>query len=215
MIAKPSRTYTSLDAAYECFNRELFGGHLPPCLITMQRHKGAYGYFSGERFASVDAPQEVTDEIALNPAHFAGRTPTETLSTLVHEMVHLWQHHSGNPSRNGYHNKQWAAKMREVGLIPVSIDQPGKEVGQKVTHTIEQHGRFDQVCTAWLHTSTPILYHDLAGEGDATRKKKAASKTKFTCPACEQNAWAKPGAHLICGDCSEEMEAEQPEDGED
>ena len=86
MIANPTRTYTSLDAAYDHFNRELFGGQLPPCLITMQRHKGAYGYFSGERFASLDNPEEVTDEIALNPAHFASRTPAETLSTLVHEM---------------------------------------------------------------------------------------------------------------------------------
>ena len=33
------RTYTSLDAAYDHFNRELFGGQLPACLITMQRHK--------------------------------------------------------------------------------------------------------------------------------------------------------------------------------
>ena len=56
MIANPTRTYTSLDAAYDHFNRELFGGQLPPCLITMQRHKGAYGYFSGERFASLDNP---------------------------------------------------------------------------------------------------------------------------------------------------------------
>ena len=58
MIANPThRTYTSLDAAYDHFNRELFGGQLPPCLITMQRHKGAYGYFSGERFASLDNPR--------------------------------------------------------------------------------------------------------------------------------------------------------------
>jgi len=56
-----------------------------------------------------------------------------------------------------------------------------------------------------------IRYHDLAGEGDATRKRKAASKTEHTCPACDQNAWAKPGAHLICGDCSADMEAEEPE----
>ena len=50
------RTYTSLDAAYDHFNRELFGGRLPTCLITMQRHKGAYGYFSGARFASTRRP---------------------------------------------------------------------------------------------------------------------------------------------------------------
>ena len=134
----------------------------------MQRHKGAYGYFSGDRFASIDDPEEVTDEIALNPAHFARRTPTQTLSTLVHEMVHLWQHHLGTPSRNGYHNKEWAAKMREVGLIPTDTGQPGgKDTGQKVTHIIEEGGRFDKACTAFLAKHGPILYHDRAGEGDA------------------------------------------------
>jgi hypothetical protein len=42
------------------------------------------------------------------------------LSTLVHEMVHVWQETYGNPSRRGYHNRQWAEKMREVGLQPSS-----------------------------------------------------------------------------------------------
>src|SRR4051812_8106156 len=98
-------TYQSLTAAYECFNRELFAGVLAPCLMTMQRHKGAFGYFSGERFASIRDPEEVTDEIALNPAHFGSRTATHTLSTLVHEMCHLWQHHFGTPSRASYHNR--------------------------------------------------------------------------------------------------------------
>ena len=154
----------------------------------------------------------MTDEIALNPAHFAGRPPAATLSTLVHEMVHLWQHHHGKSSRNGYHNKQWGDKMREVGLIPVSLDHPGKDTGQKVTHDIEADGRFDRACAAFLATSAAILYHDRAGEGDATRKKKAASKTKYTCPSCQANAWAKPETNLVCGDCDEAME---PEEGED
>jgi predicted SprT family Zn-dependent metalloprotease len=212
MIANPSRTYTSLDAAYEHFNRELFSGQLPPCLLTMQRHKGAYGYFSGNRFASLDNPREVTDEIALNPAHFAGRTPAATLSTLAHEMCHLWQHHFGTPSRTGYHNREWAAKMREIGLLPVSHDQPGKETGQKVSHTIQEGGRFDLACMAYLASAPAILYHDRAGHGDdtATRRKKAASKTRHTCPACGMNAWAKPDAHLICGDCREAMKPENP-----
>ena len=131
----------------------------------MQRHKGAYGYFSGERFASLADPQEVTDEIALNPAPSPPARRREMLSTLVHEMVHLWQHHDGKPSRNGYHNSQWAAKMREVGLIPTDTGEPGgKETGQKVTHMIEEGGRFDKACTAFLAKTGPILYHDRAGE---------------------------------------------------
>ncbi len=216
MNASPTRTYTSLDAAYDHFNRELFAGQLPPCLITMQRHKGAYGYFSGNRFGSLNDPDEVTDEIALNPAHFATRTPTKILSTLAHEMVHLHQHHFGKPSRNGSHNKQWAAKMRDIGLIPTSTGQPGgKETGQKVTHLIDEAGRFAKACAAFLATSPAILYHDRAGEGEA-RKKKAASTTKYTCLTCGTNAWAKPDTNHICGDCAEPMEPEEAAgEGED
>ena len=49
------RTYASLDAAYKHFNINtmLFGGLLSPCLITMPRHKGAYGYFVAARMAAV------------------------------------------------------------------------------------------------------------------------------------------------------------------
>jgi SprT-like family len=210
----PTRTYTNLDAAYAFFNRELFAGKLPACLLTMQRQKGAYGYFSGDRFASIGDPDDITDEIALNPAHFATRTPAKILSTLVHEMVHLWQHRDqeATPGRRGYHNQEWAKKMREVGLIPTDTGQPGgKETGEKVTHIIEDGGRFDKACTAFLARHPAILYHDRAGEAQAiTRKKKAASKTKYTCPGCGFNAWAKPDGNLWCGDCQEQMDLEEP-----
>src|SRR5450756_2278696 len=87
----------------------------------MQRHKGAFGFFSGERFVNTTNPKEITDEIALNPAHFATRKPDEVLATLAHEMVHLWQHHFGKQPRKGYHDKQWAAKMFDIGLIPTCL----------------------------------------------------------------------------------------------
>jgi hypothetical protein len=204
------RTYTGLDAAYDHFNRELFAGTLPSCLITMQRHKGAYGYFSGERFARLASPEEVTDEIALNPATFATRTPTAILSTLAHEMCHLWQHHRGKPSRNGYHNKEWAAKMREVGLIPTATGQPGgKDTGQGVTHIIDPGGRFETACTAYLATAPAILYHDREGDAVTVRKTKAASKTKYTCPGCAVNVWGKPGLAIVCGVCGRPFASEE------
>ena len=220
MNANPTqRTYSSLTTAYDYFNAELFGGQLPACLITMQRHKGAYGYFSGDRFANAANLEEHTDEIALNPAHFAKREARQTLSTLAHEMVHLWQHHFGKPPRKAYHDRQWAAKMREVGLIPTDTGAPGgKETGQKVTHLIEEGGRFAQVCARLLAEHPAILYHDRAGdddEGKATRKKKAASKTKYTCESCGTNAWAKPDTNLWCGDCQQPMQAEEAQESDD
>jgi predicted SprT family Zn-dependent metalloprotease len=203
-------TYKSLDDAFAFFNRKLFAGRLPACLITMQRSKSAYGYFAGGRFGSKDG-KLVTDEIALNPSHFQERSTEQSLSTLVHEMTHLEQHHFGKPSRAGYHNKEWARMMRAVGLIPSDTGEPGgKEVGQRVSHHIEAGGRFEHACAELVGKGFSPLYVELWSEGgEKTRKKKAASKTRYTCPECQANAWAKPDMHLVCGACDERMEAEE------
>lgn len=203
-------TYSSLTTAYDYLNRELFEGTLPPCLITMQRHKGAFGYFSGERFQNTVNREEVTDEIALNPAHFATRTPEQVLSTLAHEMVHLWQHHYGKPPRKSYHDKQWAGKMHEIGLIPSDTgEEGGKETGQRMNHLIAEAGNFKRACQSLLTAHPAILYSDRAHDDEGkARKKKLASKTKYTCLSCGLNAWAKPEAPLVCGDCKAPMQSE-------
>jgi ribosomal protein S27AE len=43
---------------------------------------------------------------------------------------------------------------------------------------------------------------------DQEAKAKKASKTKFSCPECGQNAWAKPDASLICGNCYDDGEGD-------
>ena len=204
-----TKTYTSLDDAFSFFNRQLFGGRLPACLITMQRSKAAYGYFAGGRFGSKDG-KEITDEIALNPSHFHERSTEQSLSTLVHEMAHLQQHHFGKPSRSGYHNREWAWMMKAVGLIPSDTAAPGgKEIGQRVSHYIEPGGRFDRACAELVSQGFDPLYVERWSEGgEKARKKKAASKTRYTCPDCQTNAWAKPDVHLVCGVCDERMEAD-------
>lgn len=205
------QAYGDLSAAYAFFNARLFDGRLPACLITMQRKAKAYGYFAGTRFGHRE-DASTTDEIALNPTHFKDRTPEQTLSTLVHEMTHLEQHHFGKVSRAGYHNKEWAALMRRVGLIPSDTGQPGgKETGQRVSHYIETGGAFAVACAALTAEQGAIVaYVELWSEGDgAKRKAKAASKTKYTCPSCGVNAWAKPGVRLTCGECEEPMEVEE------
>jgi SprT-like family len=207
-MTDPTRTtYQGLTEAYDFFNARLFGGRLPRCLITIQRQKKAYGYFAGGRFGTKDGA-EVTDEIALNPAHFRSRTTEESLSTLVHEMTHLEQHHFGKPSRNGYHNTQWGGLMRAVGLMPSATGAPGgKETGQQMSHYIPAGGPFDRACAELVRQGFAVRYVELWGDPE-TRKKKAASKTKYTCPGCGLNAWGKPDINLICGDCDEPMQAE-------
>ena len=124
--------YDELQHAYDHFNRRLFGGELPTCVITLQRENPrTYGYFSSKRFGHVDGG--TTDEIALNPTFFAVVPLVETMQTLVHEMCHLWQEHFGDPGRRKYHNGEWADKMESIGLIPSSTGQPGgKRTGERM-----------------------------------------------------------------------------------
>ena len=46
---KPTRQIgASLQDAYDFFNKELFGGKLPACIILLHRKKNAHGYFWAE-----------------------------------------------------------------------------------------------------------------------------------------------------------------------
>lgn len=214
-MTSPTQEYNTYQYAYDYFKKELFDVDLPPCLITFQRHRRAYGYFYSYGFADRNNPTLRTDEIALNPDTFVGCTDKEILSTLVHEQTHLFQQHFGKPGRRGYHNRQWAREMMRVGLRPISLDNPGKMTGQRVTHEIIPGGLFDVAADMLLATGFRLRWQSTFGTApagsDMARFKIARkrNKVKYSCPGCEQNAWAKPRARLICGLCQEPMDSQE------
>jgi predicted SprT family Zn-dependent metalloprotease len=198
---KPMETYDVLHEAFMFFNKKLFGGKLSDSLILLHRHRSAYGYFCADRFAQNGSKTSI-HEIALNPSHIRERKPKDTFGTLVHEMVHQLQQEHGTPPKNIYHNKQWAAMMKQVGLQP--DDGEGNEIGRYVSHKIVKGGPFDIAFDIFQKTHNMSLFGDIV-----TAKKKGKGKTskfKFVCPECGQNAWAKVTAKLVCGDCEEPME---------
>lgn len=198
--------YRAFQDAYDFFNAELFAGSLPHVLVTLQRHAKAKGYFAPERFTG-RIEDAAVHELAMNPDTFTGRTDEEILSTLAHEMAHVWQQAHGTPPRRSYHDRQWAAKMKEIGLQPSTTGEPGgKETGQSVTHYIIPAGPYAKAY-AKLKAKGLRLHWQSAPEGKQAKAKKA-SKTKFTCPDCGQNAWAKPDALLICGACCDDGDGE-------
>lgn len=202
--------YKALDKAYRFFNRELFAGELPECLITLNRRKGARGYFWGEVFEKREG-EKVADELALNPDTFRGRTDREILSTMVHEQAHAWQKHFGAPSRNGYHNREWAEKMEAVGLMPSDTgEQGGKKTGQKMTHYIINGGAFDHAFAKLARTGWRLEWNSRAAESAKEKKaRKARNKVKYSCPDCGANVWGKPGMAIICGDCDVPFESDE------
>jgi SprT-like family len=200
--------YSGFQHAYDFFNAELFAGHLPALLVTLQRAKGSRGYFSADRFlARAGTDRECTaHELALNPDTFDGRSDEEILSTLVHEMAHAWQQWFGTPSRTAYHNREWAAKMEELGLMPSNTGTPGgKRTGQKMTHYIIPGGPYARAYVKLKQHGYHLGWQSRRVDPQASAKR--ASKTKFTCGDCGQNAWAKADAVIICGSCECPMEA--------
>lgn len=211
-LAPTAHVGEALQRAFDTFNKQLFEGRLPHAIILLHRKKNANGYFWPERFGKRgDGDVTMLHEIALNPSTMGSRTDRDVLSTLVHEMCHLEQTEFGKPGKGAYHNAEWGAMMKRVGLQPKSIDQPGKETGNKVTHEIVEGGPFDVACKELLAAGLTLPYSERAfTEQQAKRAKvKTKSKTKYTCPSCEANAWAKPGANLVCGDCDETLEEQE------
>lgn len=198
--------YGAFQQAYDFFNANLFGGSLPDVLVTLQRHANTNGYFSPERFTGRKAAAAV-HELAMNPDNFTERDDEAILSTLAHEMVHVWQQTHGTPPRRSYHDRQWAAKMKEIGLQPTTTGEPGgKEVGQRVTHYVIPDGPYARVYAKLKEQGFELRWQS-APAGQQAKAKKA-SKTKFTCPCCGQNAWAKPEASLVCGVCYSDGDGE-------
>lgn len=220
-----AQAYGELQAAFDHYNKALFGGELPPCLITMQREKRTYGYFSAGRFLH-RRDKSKTDEIAINPSYFGVVPLLEILQTMVHEMAHAWQHHFGDPGRRGYHNKEWAEKMEAIGLMPSSTGLPGgAKTGEKMADYAIEGGPFmlatAELLTAdfkisWVdrftpaHTGAASILAGMEGGEDEEDSELAgmlspvaaggrSNRDKYRCPCCKAQAWGKPGLSLLCG----------------
>jgi predicted SprT family Zn-dependent metalloprotease len=212
---KPTKeTYERFQRAYEDLNKALFDNSLPNALITFQRRKGSFGYFAGGRFADKDGRR--ADEIALNPAHFASRTLPEILSTFVHEMAHLWQHHHGKPGRGRYHNREWAEKMKAIGLQPTDTGmEGGQETGETITHLIVPGGAFAKAAEKLIERGFMIPWQEVpepaatdgAAAGPENEPDKSGKRVKYCCPSCDLKAWAKHEAKLMCAEHMLLMEA--------
>lgn len=197
--------YLAFQKIYDHFNKTLFRSELPQVMLTFSREcKRAYGFFSPKRWLKDGS---AVHEISLNPDHFSVRKAKDILGTLVHEMVHLWQECYGNPSRKGYHNKQWAEKMKQIGLYPSSTgSKGGKETGQSCSHYIIDNGCYEKafvtIDKADLIPLTTIQYLE------SEKKKKRNDKLKYSCISCDSAVWGKDGLNIVCADCDEKMTVE-------
>ena len=134
--------FSGLQRAFEHFNTELFDGTLPNLAIRLQCKANSAGHYGPNRLTyRVDGSSE--NELSLNPDCFVDESDEQACQTLVHEMCHHWQKFFGTYPSKGYHDKQWAAKMKAIGLQPSSTGKPGgRETGSKMSDYIIAGGPF-------------------------------------------------------------------------
>lgn len=203
-LAPTSAQFAAYEEMFRYFNKTLFGGELPPVLLNLSRYgKRTLGFFAPKRWQSEE--NSVTHEISLNPAWLKVRGPKISASTLVHEMAHLWQQEFGKPGRGNYHNREWADKMEEIGLMPSRTGEPGgKRTGDGMFHYIIEGGPFDRAYEAMPKRC--LLPWSCADESKGKNVPPARNKVKYTCTSCRSNVWGKPELNIVCGDCSTPME---------
>lgn len=158
-ISPTLELYGALDRAFIHFNETIFGGTLPPCLITLRSSNRIRGYHHNGRFIS--ATGIVGDELGLHPGYFAVLPIEIALSTLVHEMVHHWQEHFGRPSKSNPHNRDWVTKMVSVGLVPSHTGLPGgRQTGRSMSHYIQPNGLYAAACQDLLKSGFELPWVD-------------------------------------------------------
>lgn len=223
--------HNQFEEAFDYANQKLFhphfGVYLPHVIFSTPKSARFMGYFIRNLWNKETAIKSQASEIALNPFFF--NDPLETCQTLVHEMVHLAQAEYpqifGKPGQGGYHNKAFARIMVRIGLMPSSTGKEGgAKTGVRMSEYIVPGGPFDLAFRAYLSIGDKFAWsvrpNNSSGEtneggagygftqtsntngSNTVNERKRRSKTKYTCPTCALNAWAKPDVKLVCGSCA-------------
>lgn len=108
------------------YNRRHFQGKLREIDIRVSRRmKSRLGHYTSA------TPGAEPAEIAISRAHLRRHGWSETLHTLLHEMVHQWQ----DENRHAIdHGATFRAKARDVGIEPAArrtLSRPGHEQEEK------------------------------------------------------------------------------------
>ncbi len=212
-LVKNSRVCGYLEKIYRDLNNDMFGGKLEEPIITIQSTPRAYGHVTcGKVWKSKNGEKY---ELNLG-AGTIGRPIEETVSTMLHEMVHIYNlmHDIQDCSRgNTYHNKKFKIKAEEVGL---KIDHDPR-IGWSITSPsddlilyIANKGWDDILINREEGSRLPISGPKGKDTENGTEKtKKPSSTRKYICPCCGISTRATKEIRIMCMDCGEQMVVEE------
>lgn len=204
-----SEQAVALQNALEHFNVELFDGALDTgeLMVVFTRNPHIIGgYFSPEKWEDDDG--NPIHEIAINSNIMLHADPVKLFGILVHELSHYRQWKFGKPTRNGYHNQEWCEFAEEIGLECYDAQGNRTKSSQNVETRITKDGLTEAAIaelpeeallpfTARPEPDAPTPSGGGSGGGSG-KAPKAGRRSKYTCPYCGINMWAKTGIKVLC-----------------
>ena len=198
-----------LNKVFDILNEEFFESELSRPTITIQSTPKAYGHFSLREDTWVSKIGG-THEINIG-AGTLSRPIEEVAATLLHEMVHYYNHINGvqDCSRgNTYHNRRFKEAAEAHGLCVTHSDKYGW------SHTSPSDSLLDFVLENGL-TDILINRNEFTGfqitgtgahSGTLTPPPpKTSSTRKYLCPCCGNSVRATKVVNIACLDCAKQM----------
>ena len=201
-----------LNKVFDLLNAEFFGSALSRPTITIQSTPKAYGHFSLREDTWVSKIGG-THEINIGAGTLA-RPIEEVAATLLHEMVHYYNHVNGiqDCSRgNTYHNRKFKDAAEERGLIVTHSDKYGWSHTSPSDRLLEfimdndltdillnrnEFGSF-RITGTGTHSGTPTV---------AGLPPRTSSSRKYMCPCCGMSVRATKVVNVACLDCNEQLQ---------
>ncbi len=206
---------SELHKAFELINKKFFESQIPLPAITIQSHgnrKLAMGWCTTKEVWGDKEGNHKMYEINLS-AEFIDLSFIETMDTLMHEMVHLYNIVTNvqDVSRNGtYHNKRFLERALKSGFIHPNV-KPDPKYGYSyvklspVTVTLLNEMDINQSIFS-IGRREAGYFESLNDEGDSTEVAKNPTGYRWFCPKCNMILRStKPKLHIICGDCEEQL----------
>ena len=198
-----------LNKVFDLLNEEFFENALSRPTITIQSTPKAYGHFTLSNNTWV-SKLGGTHEINIGAGTLA-RPIEEVAATLLHEMVHYYNHVNGiqDCSRGGtYHNKRFKASAEEHGLRVGHHDKYGWVITSPADALLDfvlETGLTDILInrnefSGFRPTGTGV--HN--GTGTITPRKPSSTR-KYICPCCGMSVRATRTVRIACMDCNMQM----------
>ena len=204
-ITTMSEMGAGLMQAFNAINKHFYNGELEKPIITVKegKKKNAYGWIE----TSKNWIQGKTEryEINISCDYIGERTVAETISTLMHEMAHLYniQNEIKDTSRAGiYHNTKFKETAEAHGL-QISYNE---HIGWSLTKLTPETAKWVDENINIKGFSVYKLTKEKISKGTAKPKQ---SMRKLVCPGCGLIVRVtKPNVKLLCVECNEELKEE-------